>query len=141
VHGYNEAASHEDERKRWNNNTWSLLWKSYQDNKRLIFGETIASIIVMLRIWNFGKNSRISWDDLYMHQFMFIVSCSGLYDLGRNTLKISYGAWRMSSYHMDTVLSERVRLEIWKLWALKEIICQVDFMIFLCWNDFSCMIW
>jgi len=83
-----------------------LLWKSYHDDKRLIFGETIASIICYVKNIKLWKNSRISWDDLYMHQVMFNVSCSGLEDLGRNTLKISYGAWRMSSYHMVTVLSE-----------------------------------
>ena len=83
-----------------------LLWKSYQDDKRLIFGETIASIISYVNNIKLWKNSRISWDDLYMHEVMFNVSCSGLEDLGRNTLKIIFGAWRMSSYHMVTVLSE-----------------------------------
>jgi len=34
------------------------------------------------------------------------VSSSGLEGLGRNTLMIRYGAWGMSSYLMEMVLSE-----------------------------------
>ena len=60
-------------------------------------------------IKSFGKNSsivanyRIFWDDLYMHRVMFNVNVS---HSGRNTLMISYGSWGMSSYHIDTVLSD-----------------------------------
>ena len=66
-------------------------------------------MICQVRIENFDNSVivayyRIFWDDLYMHQVMHSVSHSGLEDSGRNTLMISYGAWGMSSYHMDTVL-------------------------------------
>ena len=56
-------------------------------------------------IKSFGKNSSIEsfGDDLYMHQVMLNVNVS---HSGRNTLMISYGSWGMSSYHIDTVLSD-----------------------------------
>ena len=76
---------------------------------------------------------------------MYDVSHSGLEDWGGNTLMISY---RAGGYGIEQVVVEhKVRREIWKLcwggasWALEGRICQVDVLIFLCWNDISCMLW
>ena len=100
----------------------------------------------MLRIENSGKNSSIveSLGMIYIRIKlcrMCNVSSSGLEGLGRNTLMIRYGAWGMSSYLMEMVLSEcawnikyawRYESGVWggASGALEKRICQVDTMMF-----------
>ena len=110
-----------------------------------IWKKTIASIIVMLRIRNFGKNSsivanyRIFWDDLYMHQVMLNVWCRSLRSRGMRLKYLDDKLWSMAiqywAIRRGTSSTPRDMKEgVWggASWALKERICQVDIMIFLC---------